>query len=197
MAAKKKTSPKKTSKVKAKTAKKPPLNKKAANKKTSSKKKTAAKTTTKKLSPLIKKLILLVVELNKEEIDFLISQAQTMKRIHDLISEQEQRADNHKMVVNAMNPVKDKKTIEIIEGEDESHFIIVLGNERNFFDRGEMKKIVKICHVASDLNDGMARLYTWFELFRGDVLNNNDISGVADKGLATIYKKILSTYTTQ
>jgi len=195
MATKKKTTAKKS--VKAKTKSKIKATKKSSVKKTAPKKKTSVKkAASKKISPQVKKLAALCAELTKDEIDFLISQAQKLKRNHDLISEQQQRAEGHKMVVEAMNPVKDKETIKIIEGEDGSHFIIVLGNERNFFDREEMKKIVKICQLASGKADGMTRLYTWFDRFRSDVLNNNDIGGTTDQALATMYKKIINTYTT-
>lgn len=103
--------------------------------------------------------------------------------------------EKRKKVTAAMNPVRDRESIEIIEGEDGSHFIIVLGVERNFFARDEMKKIVKLCHAADNQKDGMRRLYTWLDRFRSDILRNNDIGGPGDPGLGTIYRKIVETYT--
>ncbi len=192
MASKKKTSPKKAAKKTA-TKKKPAVTK-ASAKKTARKK--AAKKTAQKLSPRLSRLTALAGTLSNEEVDFLISQAETMVRNRETLKERQNRLKNREKVAAAMNPVKDKDTIEIIEGEKGRHFIIVLGAERNFFARDEMKKIVKLCHTAENENDGMRRLYTWLDRFRGDVLRNNDISGTSDKGLATIYNKIISTYTT-
>lgn len=192
MASKKKTSPKKAAKKTA--VKKKPAVKKTSAEKTARKKST--KKTAAKLSPRLTRLTALAATLSNDEVDFLISQAETMVRNRETLKERQNRLKNREKVAAAMNPVKDKDTIEIIEGEEGRHFIIVLGAERNFFSRDEMKKIVKLCHAAEDERDGMRRLYTWLDRFRGDVLRNNDISGTADTGLLTIYKKIISTYTT-
>lgn len=195
MATKKgKTSPKKASK---KTVKKSPkvTAKKSSVKKTSPKKKAAAKKApAKKLSSQLSRLVSLTENLSGEEVDFLISQAETMVRNREILKERETRSKNREKVVAAMNPVKDKENIEIIEDEAGSHFIIVLGTERNFFARDEMKKIVRLCHAADDEQDAMRRLYTWFDRFRGDVLRNNDIGSGADPALKTMYQKIIRTY---
>jgi len=188
MAAKKKTSPKKTSK---KASDKSP---RASAKKGSTKKSASKKTAAAKLTPGVKKLVSLAETLTKDEIEFLISQAETMIRNHAVIERREKKLKNRDKVAAAMDPVKNKSTIEIIEGEEGRHFIIVLGTERNFFSREEMKKLVKLCHAASDERDGMRRIYTWLERFRSDLIRDNDFGSSADPGLATIYNKIIETY---
>ncbi|HPJ39680.1 MAG TPA: hypothetical protein PLT75_14640, partial [Spirochaetota bacterium] len=64
----------------------------------------------------------------------------------------------------------------------------------NFFDRDEMRKLVKICHSADDERDAMSRLHGWFSKNRKDVLTNTDIRSAGDKALATMYNAIITTY---
>jgi len=88
----------------------------------------------------------------------------------------------------------DKYTIDVTEGEDKRYFVLTVNNYRNFFTLDEMKKVVNVCHEATDERDGMMRLYNWFKTFRNDVIINTRIEGSFDPALTTIYKYLVTTY---
>jgi len=175
---------------------------KKAAKKTAPPKGTSKKTPLKKStpSPLTKNLLELAKQLDNEEVAFLIKQAQVFvknKQIRKRLKETTESVTYEHRTMSAKDfqlPALEKEKIEFVEGKDGSHFIIVVGTERNFFSREEFKKIVALCHVAGDEKDGMRRLYTWFDRNRSDVLKNTDIKGPGDIALATIYNAVINTY---
>ena len=155
------------------------------------KKKTAKKSTPKASKktarPLEKDLISLLPELSEDELQFLISQAQTMIRNTELRAKMEERQKT--------SAADTEGRVEIIEGEDDGHFIILINNERNFFSRDEMRKIVALCHRAEDESAGGGALFSWFERFRSDVIRNSPLSGPGDPLVGKVFDLIISTYT--
>lgn len=138
----------------------------------------------------------LTKDLNEEGLIFLIQQAQVL--LHNMQVEkvnEELRKLQAKAHVGGKGTSSDKYTIDVKEADDDSHFIIVINKARNFFDRGEMRKLVSICHASADEKDASRRLYNWFAKTRIDVLNNTDIREVNDPALATIYNFLVKRYT--
>ncbi len=149
----------------------------------------------KKASPkddMIKQLTAILNDLNEEGLLFLIRQAQILQyNIHvDKVNEQKAGSSTKQEP-----PQYDKFSMEIVEGENNRHFILVINNARNFFTLDEMKKIVKLCHVSSDSKDASGRLHQWFSKFRKDVIIDTKITGVNDPALETIYNGIIKKYT--
>jgi hypothetical protein len=137
----------------------------------------------------------MIKELNEEGLIFLIQQAQVL--LHNMQVEkvnEELKKLQDKKHVGGKGTSSDKYTVDVKEADDDSHFIIVINNARNFFDRGEMRKLVSICHASVDEKDASRRLYNWFSKIRIDVLNNTDIRGVNDPALATIYNFLVKRY---
>lgn len=188
MAEKKKSSSKGTAKKE--TGKKAPAKKNATGK-TTVKKGKASKTAS---SP-VKELTDLAKKLGNEDIRFLIEQAKTLIYNREMETEHEKMRAREKEVRGKISrPVYDD-TVEFVEGKEGDHFIIVMRNERNFFDRDEMRKIVKLCHAAENDTDAGERLFSWFSRFRQDVVRNSDLSGPADAILVNLYRSIIKTYT--
>jgi hypothetical protein len=139
--------------------------------------------------------------LEEESIKFLIAQGQVMlqnKKLQEVRQQQKERKPAEP-IEGKIGPGRkfkgsDKESIDIVESASGSSFVLLVNNYRNFFDRDEMRKIVKICHSADDERDGMSRLHGWFAKNRKDVLTNTDITGSGDRALATMYNAIITTY---
>ncbi len=177
-------------------------------KKVSAKKSSAKKTSSKKpaLSPevksAIKELEKLLPELDEKGIEFLIQQAGILihnKNAAALPAERKERENrfNERMEEWSEKQQSLMEHVAVEEGSRGNHFILVMGNYRNFFVRDEMKKVVKLFHAADDDIDAGRRLYNWFEKNRSDVLKNSSISSSSDKSLRKLYEVIISTYTTK
>ncbi|MCU0848396.1 MAG: hypothetical protein MUD12_10965 [Spirochaetes bacterium] len=95
----------------------------------------------------------------------------------------------------ANKPGMDRNSIDVVEADDGSSFVLVVNRSRNFFARDEMKRIVNICHAARDERDGMISLYNFFKRERIDVINNTEIFSSTDTALKTMYNYIINTYT--
>ncbi|HQP50066.1 MAG TPA: hypothetical protein PKX12_15180 [Spirochaetota bacterium] len=142
--------------------------------------------------------------LEEESIKFLVAQGQVMlqnKKIQEIRAEQKERTERKpaEPIEGKIGPGRkfkgsDKESIDIVESASGSSFVLLINNYRNFFDRDEMRRIVKICHSADDERDGMSRLHGWFAKNRKDVLTNTDITGSGDRALATMYNAIITTY---
>lgn len=194
-----------------KTTSKKAVTKKTASSKTTSKKtapKTKKKTAPKKtvLSPSIKSVIKelneLLPELDENEISFLIDQAEVIIHNKKITSQPEIREKresqfNKKMMDWQASQEEMMGRASVEEGSSGTHFIIVMGNYRNFFARDEMKKVVKLCHAAEDEKDAGRRLFNWFEKNRSDVLKNSAVDSPLDPVLGKVYEIIISTYTTK
>lgn len=144
-------------------------------------------------------LVKIARELNEEALAILIKQGLVLRhnmqvdQIRDSLAKTKPAAGK-----GAKKPARsgaDKMSIEIVEGENNSNFIFVINNYRNFFSLDEMRKIVALCHAASDVRDGSARLYAWFKRERMDVINNTDIVNSSDPALATMYNAVIAKYT--
>jgi hypothetical protein len=185
---KKESSSKKTAKKG--TGKKPPAKKTTAGKK-ASKKGSASKA----VSPHVKELTGLAKKLGDEDLRFLIGQAETLLYNREMEAESERMREREKQARGKISRPAYDDSVEIVEGPEGDHFIIVMRNERNFFDRDEMKKIVKLCHAAENEADAGERLFSWFSRLRQDVVRNSDLSGPADTILGNLYRSIIKTYT--
>ena len=89
---------------------------------------------------------------------------------------------------------RERFTVGVEEKNDGEHFYIILENARIFFNRTEMRSIVKICHAAENETDASQRLYRWFSKNRKDLLIDGGIASSKSPFLANIYKKLISTY---
>ncbi|MBN1533786.1 MAG: hypothetical protein JXA20_14040 [Spirochaetes bacterium] len=177
-----------------------------SSKKTTSKKsggaavnKTKGKTRKEELRFQLSKII---KELDEEGLAFLIKQGMVLRHNQQVDEIQRSLAKakdapkpGKKGKASPARAGADKGSMEIVEGEKSSHFIFVINNYRNFFSLEEMRKIVALCHAASDARDGAMRLYSWFKRERIDVINNTAIDGPGDQALATMYKAIIAKYT--
>jgi|GEM_PF-347694 len=192
-----------------KTTSKRPAVKKTVTKKTASKKSSSVKKEAMKKKPIpksiqsaIKKLNDLLPELDETEIGFLIQQAGVIIHNKRITSNPEKRELRESKFNERMEQWKADKAdmmsqVSVEEGDEGKHFILVMGNYRNFFDRGEFKRIVKLCHAASDADDAARRLFTWLDRFRSDVLKNSAIDRYSDPCLGKVYEEIISRYTTK
>ena len=174
--------------------------KKTTVKKTSPKKavpKAKSKKAANKKSALIKEFNTLSKKLSEEELAFIVNQTKVIVHNNQVLQDwnKSKKGKNSLNKSNSMLQEIDKSKIEIIEADDGSYFIIAIGRKRNFFSRDEMKKIVKMCHVADNAKDAGARLYSWLDNIRPDVLRDSEIANPGDEGLQNVYKKIVKTYT--
>jgi hypothetical protein len=144
----------------------------------------------------------LITELDEEGIQFLIHQAQVLqynkqvREINKRIAEKKPRDPQEKKTGGNTNPMRTARhpAVEIVERGDGKHFFIVIRGFRIYFTLEEMKKLVRICHVAQDAADASKHLYNWFKRFRSDFLVDGDIGGAANPYLVDLYRKLISTY---
>ncbi|HQF10428.1 MAG TPA: hypothetical protein PLM53_19740 [Spirochaetota bacterium] len=80
------------------------------------------------------------------------------------------------------------------EGRDDSYFIIILNNYRNFLSREEMTRLVKLCHSAENARDAAERLYVWIERDRRDIRKNSEIDDPGDPSLPALWKQVIESY---
>ncbi len=145
---------------------------------------------------LIKQLNSIIEVLDEKGLIFLIRQAQILQYNMNIDIHNEATQKTAKPETAAADrPGMTKYSMEIVEGKDNSHFILVLNGHRNFFALDEMKKIVQICHASTNAEDASIRLYGWFSNNRKDVINNTKISNQRDPALNTIYTEIIKKYT--
>lgn len=143
----------------------------------------------------IKAINLLLKKLDVESLNFLYEQAKVL--LHNLeVKKLQQEFDELDVkTITAKQKGYSKDKLEVVEADDLRHFIFVINGARNFFSRDEMRKIVKLCHSAPTVKDGMRMLYHWFETNRKDVIIDTAIDGPHDKALETIYNHIINNYT--
>jgi hypothetical protein len=78
--------------------------------------------------------------------------------------------------------------------EKDGSFIIVVNQQRVFFNRQEMRRIAKMCWAAGDPKDGAGRLYRWFKRERNDMLQDGMIGSAGHPALITLYNLVRSRY---
>ncbi|MFP4382647.1 MAG: hypothetical protein ACLFSE_01275 [Spirochaetia bacterium] len=78
--------------------------------------------------------------------------------------------------------------------EKDGSFIIVVNQQRVFFNRQEMRQIAKLCWAADDPKDGAGRLYRWFKRERNDMLQDGMIGSAGHPALTALYTIIRSRY---
>jgi hypothetical protein len=147
----------------------------------------------------------LISELDGEEIQFLIHQAQVLQynkqvRERNKNIADSQSADSSKMsgkTGKASKQPPKQPGVEIVERGEGKHFFIVVRGFRIYFTLDEMRKLVKICHAAGDAADAAHRLYNWFKRFRSDFLVDGDIGSATHPYLSDLYGKLISTYKVQ
>lgn len=145
---------------------------------------------------LIKQLSTILKELDEEGLRFLLQQALVLQHNMQVQKLQEELGKTSgKSGGKKRAPQTAADDVDVKEGEDGSHFIIIMRNYRNFFDRGEMKKIVQMCHASSDAGDAARRLFNWFAQNRKDVLNNSSIHERTDPVLSNMYTFLINRYT--
>ena len=148
---------------------------------------------------LVKVLNDLISELDKEEVRFLIRQAQVLRYNRQV------RAANETIAASKSGSDSKKKSrgsakqheVEIVERGDGKHFFIVVRGFRIYFTLDEMKKLVKICQVADDASDATVRLYNWLKRFRSDFLVDGNIGSAGNPYLADLYRKLMDSYKVQ
>jgi hypothetical protein len=147
----------------------------------------------------------LISELDEEEMQFLIHQAQVLQ-YNRQVRERNQRiaaskSTGSKTKSGKTDTVLEKSPpqpgIEIVERGEGKHFFIVVRGFRIYFTLDEMRKLVKICHASGDASVAVHRLYNWFKRFRSDFLVDGDIGGATHPALEDLYRKLISTYKVQ
>jgi hypothetical protein len=153
---------------------------------------------------LVQTLLDLVSDLDEGGVQFLINQSRI------LIYNKQVVEINKKITASKIDGRKQKKKtaevekatkkpprtpeIEIVERSNGKHFFIVARGFRIYFTLDEMKKLVKICHLADDRAEATHRLYTWFKRFRSDFLVDGGIGSARNPSLNDLYTKLISTY---
>lgn len=174
-----------------------------ARKKTTKKIVTVKKTAGK--SPAANKekgeLITLLDQLNREEINWLITQAKTMvynqkvdevnKAAHVLL-ESKKRSGSKK---SKSKPTPAPDAVDIVQAGGPKNFNILLGNTRLFLNLNELKSMVKIAEAANNPGDGAGRLFRWCRRERNDILIDGGIAGPSDPRLRLIFKILKDRYT--
>lgn len=133
-------------------------------------------------------------KLDEESLVFLYKQAKVL--LHNMEAAKLQAEFAEIDVKASATRAKGKDTLEVIEADDLRHFIFVINGARNFLSRDEMKKIVKLCHSAGSLSNGMRMLYDWCAHNRKDIIMDTGIEGRHDKALETMYNYIVNHYMT-
>ena len=171
--------------------------KKKDNKSKSTSKKTQinSQSTADTTAQYIKAINLLLKKLDKESLNFLYEQAKVLLHNLEVKKLQQEFEELDVKTITAKRQDYSKDKLEVVEASDLRHFIFVINGARNFFSRDEMRKLVKLCHSAPTLKDGMRMLYHWFEKNRKDVIIDTAIDGPNDKALETMYNYIVSNYT--
>ncbi len=173
--------------------------KKSENK--SSQKKTSSAKTKKKTSPdsrkkeLRKELQSLVKLLNEEQLESLVGQAQILVHNARVVEEYRENRKRAEEYTKGTGKTAKRQKVRIEESDDDTYFVIVANNYRNFIELSEMKKIVALCQGASTREEGAMRLYSWFRRERIDILNNTSIANENDPALKELYDAIIKTYT--
>jgi hypothetical protein len=173
------------------TQKKKDSKSKLPSKKTQIKSPSTADTT----AQYIKAINLLLKKLDEESLNFLFEQAKVLLHNLEVKKLQQEFEELDVKTITAKRQDYSKDKLEVVEADDLRHFIFVINGARNFFSRDEMRKLVKLCHSAPTLKDGMRMLYNWFEKNRKDVIIDTAIDGPNDKALETMYNYIVSNYT--
>ncbi len=164
-------------------------------KKTSQAKTKKSKTGSARQKDLQKELNSLVKQLNEEQLEALVQQGKSLihnARVMEEYTENRMRAEEMYKSTGQKVP---KGDVTIEESDDDSYFVIVVNNYRNFLERGEMKKIVSLCHDSDGKDDAARRLFNWFNRERIDILNNSSIGNANDPTLKKLYTLIIKTYT--
>ena len=164
---------------------------KSPSKKTQIKSQSTADTT----AQYIKAINLLLKKLDDESLSFLYEQAKVLLHNLEVKKLQQEFEELDVKTITAKRQDYSKDKLEVVEASDLRHFIFVINGARNFFSRDEMRKLVKLCHSAPTLKDGMRMLYNWFEKNRKDVIIDTAIDGLYDKALETMYNYIVNNYT--
>ena len=81
-----------------------------------------------------------------------------------------------------------------IEKLDPNFFNIYVGKSRIFFNREELRSLVKICHASGTISEATTRLFRWFERERKDFLNDTGIERSGAPILVELYNLIVRTY---
>ncbi|HRR61939.1 MAG TPA: hypothetical protein P5547_13490 [Spirochaetota bacterium] len=173
----------------------PAKNKKQTAKKSEKELKQKTNTNNDNIHQYVKAINIILKKLDEESLAFLYEQAKVL--LHNLevakLREEFEELDVKAIASKHYNFSKEK--LEVVEADDLRYFIFVINGARNFFTRDEMRTIVKLCHSAPSLKDGMRMLYNWFEKNRKDVIIDTEIDGPNDKALETIYNYIINHYT--
>lgn len=90
-------------------------------------------------------------------------------------------------------PVSNRHHVDVIE-MGENSFVIAINGARNFFERDEMRTMVRLCHNSVGESDAATRLYSWYSNKRKDVLVDTRIFDPHDPALKTIYKYLVNNY---
>lgn len=172
--------------------------KKTSSQKTTSKKE-KAKTSTQKAT-LEKQLKDLIKDIDVEGLLFLIKQAHII--LHniqvDKINKEFRKIEQIERTTRQQKQSQKQKSsfnVDIEEGPNASHFVLILNGQRKMFSRAEMGKIVNICQVASNKSDGSERLFTWLKRNRTDVLLDLEIQSRGNPLLAALYQFLKKRYT--
>jgi hypothetical protein len=153
---------------------------------------------------LVQTLHDLVSDLDEGGIQFLINQARILiynKQVEEInrkVADSKTVGQKKKKKTTEAEKVTKKPPpapeVEIVERSDGKHFFIVIRGYRIYFTLDEMKKLVKICHLAGDPADAAHRLYNWFKRFRSDFLVDGGIGSARNPYLYDLYTKLISTY---
>ena len=178
---------------------------KKTTKKTVAVKKTAGKPAAKRAGSAANKekgeLITLLDQLNRDEINWLITQAKTMvynQKVDEVniaaqvLLESKKRSGSKKSKPKSA-PAPD--TVDIVQAGGPKNFNILLGNARLFLNLNEIKSLVKIAEAADNPGDGAGRLFRWCRRERNDILIDGGIAGPSDPRLRMIFKILKDRYT--
>jgi hypothetical protein len=147
---------------------------------------------------MLKELRKLIKDIPEEGLIFLIEQANKLvynRRVEELNAMQAKinKKSGKKSKETKPQPVK-TGGVSVERGSFNRGFILILGNTRKIITEDEMVKLVRICHIAENAEDGSARLYNRLKHERDDILLDAGINSKNDKFLAEIYKYLKANF---
>ena len=147
---------------------------------------------------LLKELRKLIKDVPEEGLIFLIEQANKLvynKRVEDLntIQAKINKKTGNKPKTTKKQAVK-RCEISVERGAFNRSFILIIGPVRKTVTEDEMVKLVRICHIAKNKDDGSLRLYNRLKHERDDILLDAGIGSKEDKCLTEIYKYLKANF---
>jgi len=146
---------------------------------------------------LAKKLKSLIKKIDTEGLIFLLKQAHVVihnQQVDRINQEMSKLTDVSKRAGETKAKTRAPYAVDIEEGADAKHFVLVVAGKRKMLARDEMRKLVAICQTAGSAENACARMFNWLKTNRSDVLLDTGITNVRSATLLSLYNIIKKRY---